>query len=440
MARLYRRVFPLTLCALTIVSAWVVRQPRSAVPGATPAATSTHLYRMNDAQTALVPMNARTLADRRGAPGIALIPQGTTLSTPWVVAHPGGTALATLFYRGDGSRAQDLSIRVIDARTGRARGPLVHPAVPVWIQDIAPDGTRLYALRRDQETSGSASPLQRTTYYVLSTATGRVLHARTIRHSCCGFDVYDVARQRLYTLSAATAGDAHSASQVPQLLTEDLRTGRQIGHLALPGLHAGSWNTTRQLDGAPLMRAWTPGLALSPDGAHLAIVDPSSDQLTLIDTATLRVARTVTLHRAQSLPQRLGAFLGLLPQIAYAKGAEGVSLSAQYSPDGRLLYVTGTQGSVGKSGTFTWTQLGLRVVDVRSGTIVADRFKGTPLMQTIVAPDGSVYVVTSPPGPGSAGCPCTLQRLDPRTLATEARRGDMGGGGEPLDVYILSGR
>jgi DNA-binding beta-propeller fold protein YncE len=215
-----------------------------------------------------------------------------------------------------------------------------------------------------------------------------------------------------------------------------------LGRLSLPDLRAGSWQTKRQVGGYPLVRGWSPGFALSPDGRQIALVDGSSNQLTLIDTATLHIVRSVSLVPRQSLLERLGSWLGLLPQTAEAKGMEGVSLYAWYSPDGRLLYLSGTRGRVTKKGTFAWTQLGLRVLDVDSGTILANRFHGKALVETDMSPDGTSLYVPTPggkPGLSSAfGCPCMVQRLDARTLATEATRKSLGTSNTWPKFYFLA--
>jgi hypothetical protein len=109
--------------------------------------------------------------------------------------------------------------------------------------------------------------------------------------------------------------------------------------------------------------------------------------------------------------------------MAYAKGEEGTALDAQFSPDGRLLYVMGIKGSVTKQNTFASTRLGLRVVDAASGAILADRFHGKPLVGVDVSPDGRVYASLAMNDQGIVSpCPCNMLRLDPRTLVTRASR------------------
>jgi YVTN family beta-propeller protein len=379
------------------------------------------MYRLNEAGTALIRMNPRTLADMKGQPSIRLAPPGG--SWPTIVSTPSGTTLAAELDAGGGTTTPNLTIRVIDLRSGKPRSRTFHPAVRVWISGISADGSELYAWQWPEQQLGPPPTIESSLLYTLSAANGRVLRSTTLATSCCEINLLDAAHQRFYSLITAHSDDPHSASQLPELMAEDLASGRELGRLSLPGLQAGSWNTDRQVDGMPLIHASYPGVAVSPDGRRIAILDGSSNRLTVIDTADLRVIQSVALARPQSPWERLGAWLGLIPQMAYAKGEEGTALDAQFSPDGRLLYVMGIKGSVTKQNTFASTRLGLRVVDAASGAILADRFHGKPLVGVDVSPDGRVYASLAMNDQGIVSpCPCNMLRLDPRTLVTRASR------------------
>lgn len=441
-----RRLFCLALCApVAAVAVWTGASVQGGAPAAAKEQTGS-MYRMSNAWDRLLPMNPRTLADLRSVPLLRLTAKKQA-SPPQLVWRSDGQAAAVLFYTGDGSRPQDLTIRILDLRTGGQSGKAFHLPVraPVWIEGISTDGSMLYALRSDRSYVSPTMPptqlLQRTVYYVLSARTGRVLHTAHIVHSCCGSEIFDAAHQRLYTLVTWYYADRKSPAQAPSLMVTDLQSGKQLARIPLPGLHAGSSKTGRVIQGEPLVKAWSPAMALSADGAHLALVDPSSDKLTLVDTNRMQVTRSLALHAPRGLLDRLGSFLGLLPETADAKGFEGVQMQGWYSPDGHLLYVTGTRGSVTTSHQFKWTQLGLRVIDVSSGTVLAKRFEGKTLVGTDVAPNGWVYVSTPESGgTGAFGCPCTLQRLNPTTLATETERHHMGTYNSYPSLFFLVAR
>jgi hypothetical protein len=135
------------------------------------------------------------------------------------------------------------------------------------------------------------------TYYVLDARNGHVVRRSRVRVSCCGESVRD--DRHLFMLLAREAGYPASRALTPQLVSEDLFTGKELGRLSLPGLHAGARATHRQVEGAPLIEGWTPGIALSPDGRQLAIVDGSSRELTLIDTSSMSITKTMLLHQPQ---------------------------------------------------------------------------------------------------------------------------------------------
>jgi DNA-binding beta-propeller fold protein YncE len=438
----FRTVLRGLACVLVVIVGAMVAKPQAAPPLARAQTQSaTVMYRVNDAGTALIPMDALTLRDLKGAPAIWLAPPHKAPAFPSIISTPTGTALAAEFYTGANDNAKNQTIRVIDVRTGKARGRLFHPAIPARIEGISEDGSELSAQTWDFWEPGQPV-MYPVRHYVLSAADGHIIRSWNAKEFCCGQNLYDQTHRRLYSLITAHADDPKSASQVPELLAQDLQSNRALGRLSLPDLRAGSWQTKRQVGGYPLVRGWSPGFALSPDGRQIALVDGSSNQLTLIDTATLHIVRSVSLVPRQSLLERLGSWLGLLPQTAEAKGMEGVSLYAWYSPDGRLLYLSGTRGRVTKKGTFAWTQLGLRVLDVDSGTILANRFHGKALVETDMSPDGTSLYVPTPggkPGLSSAfGCPCMVQRLDARTLATEATRKSLGTSNTWPKFYFLA--
>jgi hypothetical protein len=190
------------------------------------------------------------------------------------------------------------------------------------------------------------------------------------------------------------------------------------------------------------MEIWSPGLAMSPDGSQIAVLDGATDTLRLVDTHRMQLVKTEALSQPQSLLTRLVSLTGILPTTAEAKEIEGVWLQMQYSPDGKSLYVTGTRGSFDAAGKFSWQSLGLRRIDVQSGTVAATTLQGHGIWWSQLAPDGAAYYVLTPTAKdvmNNDSCPCALQRLDPQTLAVTASRTFQGDPmtGSPPQFYIL---
>jgi hypothetical protein len=172
------------------------------------------------------------------------------------------------------------------------------------------------------------------------------------------------------------------------------------------------------------MSMWDPGFALSPDGRTLAIAAPNGDTLITVDTASLRLVSTHTLQSAQTPLQRLGIWLGLSPSTALAKNIEGTFLNLKFSPDGKLLFLTGMQSETGADGRPVWHGLGMRVVDAGTGRIMGSTLAGDGTDWVGIAPDGSSLYTLSrhSVSPEEAGCPCVLRRHDPATLQVTAER------------------
>lgn len=274
---------------------------------------------------------------------------------------------------------------------------------------------------------------------MLNAADGSVIAKLQLPPGCClqGM-LYDAANHRLFILETPAAGaSAKQAVPVtPLLVSYDLATGRETGRLRLDGVQAGSATMTGQASNDPVLEMWTPGFALSPDGSQIAILDGESDKLLLVDARQMTVARTMELARPQSFLERLASTLlvtlGLIPATASAKEWIGVDLSMWYSPDGHHFYVTGRKGEIGSDGKWTESGLGLRLVDVSSGQIVAEAFSNRWVTQVMPGPDGSA-VLAEAEDPMDAD-PVTLDRLDPTTLAVTAERHFF----DPPELYILT--
>jgi DNA-binding beta-propeller fold protein YncE len=156
----------------------------------------------------------------------------------------------------------------------------------------------------------------------------------------------------------------------PFLVAFDIRTG-QSQKLALPGMFLG------QVRGAAQDSDWgsyRPGLAIAPDGSRAYVADAASDRLLVVDLARMAIVTDKSLARQPSgWKRRLSWLAGQLVGSAKAKGGDYHTSTAQLSPDGRYLYVTGAR-DIGCTGTaepcVTNQPSGLRVVDTESLKVV----------------------------------------------------------------------
>jgi outer membrane protein assembly factor BamB/DNA-binding beta-propeller fold protein YncE len=317
-----------------------------------------------------------------------------------------------------------ITVRVVDARTGLRRAEF-HPAVPLWIAGISPDGTQLFGWRVASDAR------QKPEWDVLSTTDGAVVDSLQIEAGCCSATLYDAAVHRLYSLDVPP--EAVTGTPVtPALRAYDLLSGRELGHVTLDGMLAGPETVTGQANGAAMFKSSTPGFALSPDESQIAVLDGDSNRLDLIDTQQLKIVRSVELSRPKSLLERLADALGLSSTPASAKEWLGVQLTMSYSPDGHYLYVSGREGKVGSNGKWTVDGLGLRLIDITNGQIVADALSNQWVTSVTPSPDGSA--IYSEAGPPMSSSPVSVSRQDPSTLKVTAERSFS----DPPELYFLT--
>lgn len=90
--------------------------------------------------------------------------------------------------------------------------------------------------------------------------------------------------------------------------------------------------------------AWffQPGVAFAPAADVLYVVHGDADQLTSVDFTTRKV-RTVDVRPRLSWLEQL---LALTAGVAHAKGMDGITKQAVISPDGKFLYVVGSNEKV----------------------------------------------------------------------------------------------
>lgn len=394
----------MVLCALVELPLWSV----TAASGKDLTDTHTSLYRLDPVYgRTFFPLNAVTLQDSPFSTPLTIGPvSGGTVpqNLPDMRFSPRGTALVTLTNSCAGCQlwhARYTTIQVIDISTGLVRARFHPKRGPLSIQTVSDDGSRLGVLL-------SAGPHPR--WLTLDGRTGQVRRSITLPDFCCSEPLLDASGTRLYVAESTAA---HQLS----VIAFDLTSGTQLATLTLSSVPAGSWSTT-----PGIIQYWTPGLAISPDGQRLAVLDGRADTLTMIDTPNMKVVSIRSVAAPHGALERLGELLGVTPTTAEAKGlGEGATYTLRFAHDGRSIYLLGNRASV-DGGHQTHTDLGIERIDLASGELRATSLSGQAVWWMNEAADGSALYAITPGVTGEDGCPCTLQRLDPATLDVTATR------------------
>ncbi len=356
----------------------------------------------------LTPLDPQTVSNQPDRPTVTL---------------DAGTEFASAVLSADGSTLASVhgsEIMVRDGLFGSERSRFM-PAGSVAALTLSADGTRLVASLYDDYADATFTP----GWKVFDTGDGRLL--ATI-HGSDGPEQHqiDTAASRLYRLIAVGAGPDpvnETGPRSARLVVHDLASGEEVGRLELPEVLAGFWQTDQAAAwGEAVTALLQPGVALSPDGHRLAIVHADEETLTVIDAERLEVEHTVSLARPHRWLDRVLEFVPLMPQRASAKAMEGTMLQAVFTPDGGHLYVFGYEADMdGDRPTFDG--LGLRLIDVEAGEVVARALPHVQIDRVIPTPDGrSIYVAAMDQTTSGETMPFLLRRLDAPTLEIRAKR------------------
>jgi len=370
----------------------------------------------------LLAVDPLTLQDRSTKPLLAISPTGANNS--WTVASSDGSTIAVLNYNyGKPAAARDLDITIFDARSG-AQQAQFNPEVPVIVDGLSADGTRIYA-RNWPPAEATAERL------FLDARSGKIVE-REPAFAIVGDQVAltrDEKARRLYGLVVPSDQEA-TMPRAADLGSWDLKTGKELWRLRLPSLVAGEWKTGRIVDGAEVRSRLVPALALSPDRRQLAIVRAfgccvPNGTIWLVDADTGTLISQRTFARPASLLEHLFA-----PSIAAAKSFdEYVVVSATFAPGGEMVYVHARTAKVDDQGDQKTLYLGMAAVTLRDGVVRGDDIK----METYwfdnrmewvrASSDGKwLYVFLHHSGGADPIGAHFLRRLDATTLRVLAER------------------
>jgi hypothetical protein len=333
--------------------------------------------------------------------------------TAWHLSADGATLLAVV-YPPNGTTAPAEAI-LLDPATGLERRRFALP-LPHGNVRVSRDGSRLVMtppIRRGPGYVAASS-----TWYVVDAADGRLLSRAELPGDGLASWIDPTASRVFHVVEPP-----NQTGPEPLLLhAHDLATGTSLGVLGpLLDVPYGSWPIDRsgQSDAYAFAHSMA-GIALSPDGRHLAVVPAERDELLLVDTADMGVVARTPFRAASPLHD----WLPFWPRPAFAKESEGVLRQATFAPDGRALYVRESVYTADEE----LPRVRLLRVDVAAG-LTAERSFSEPLFDFAVSPDGRRLYVTQPaPRPStqaacaSPTCPYVLRRLDATTLATLAER------------------
>jgi len=355
-------------------------------------------------------LDPATLADRADLDRAFARETSWAFATDWAVSADGSTYLGLKYGWDDtaeiaSNRPAETTIVIRDVPTGKERSRF-HVDGQQWLGRLSDDGSRLLLVHRSD-----VAPAQWSAY---ATATGRLLATWSGEELDVGLPVA-LDDRRAFFLTATNGPNPLPSAQV---VAYDLQSGAEIGRQRLDAVVAGTWQTARLAGGIPVRERRAPGLALSPDGHQLAVVDADGTRLTLLDADRVRVERSISLARSLSWLD----WVPLFPQRAYAKEGEeaGAFAEAVFSRDGALLYVTSRSVTVDDHSGATARGSGLAVVDLERGNVRAEALASAPVLAVVPSVDGNdLYAITeNQPGHTSY----LLLRLDARSLTEKARQ------------------
>jgi hypothetical protein len=346
------------------------------------------------------PLDAATLKDA-GAPINA---------AGYATVSADGSTLVEVDYKPDATS----SITITNARTGASTSFQSSVAIG---PTLTADGSRLLTF----DTMGHS-------YRVFDTSSGRVTGSlETSDSPCCNLfgEWLDPTGNYLYAILVPGSGYNATGPVTPVLVRYDLRIGHENARLKLTGVQAGVWRNGRMLGSEPETTILQPGAALSPDGSQLAILYNDGTRLMTIDTIGVKI----TASRQVVSPPASTRWSGVVD--VDAKAEVGTLWSLVYSADGKRLVAFAREMTIDpKTNLSTFHGLGIRLIDLQTATIIADR-QGLDIGSARFAPDSSALFAVTWMQDKDGQNRTVLMRLDPTNLATAVQR-DFAGSRWPL--------
>lgn len=410
----FRPLIVLLVCFAVVIGPATVRGP-----GATAKGAPITLYLADNFEgLEYVPLDPMTLADdENGTPVKFSASYGA-----WTVSADGST-LVSVEYPAAGNP----TVEVISSETNTRRASF-EVAQEMGRPQLTRDGALLVM---SGVQSGSMSGVSAPRWFVYDSADGTPL--TTINGEGQGitpfgfhYALLNPVSERMYV--PFVPGDEYPDGPLPLQIAEyDLRTGLEVGRIELTEVMAGTWFPADSSEEMGVVNeAITPGIALSPNGQQLAVADAMTGRITLIHTNSMAIDRTFVPERPMSWLDRLGGWLSPRPRTADAKLMEGRVFRADYSADGRSLYVSGRTVEVGETmDEIDVNALGMQRIDLQSGEIRVEALEGVDIQEVWASPDGSALYVLGYDEPwetATNGVAPHLRRLNAETLAVEAER------------------
>jgi hypothetical protein len=359
--------------------------------------------------TEMLPLDLKTLADEPASATFAIDPE----IMPWSVVFSRDGQTVAGMTGGD-------TLEIIVKR--RLDGPILS-RIPtegaMWLYSLNADGSKLLVV----VNSDGLSPSWKT----FDTSSGAMTAEFKPGFGDLGFlnqQVVDPVSWKLYRLypDGVEAINYQFPKGPANLVVTDLNTNAEVGRVRLPDVLIG---TTVEDPGSnnAVMNNTLPGIALSPDGSEIAIVNATEDEISLVNTKTLTVIETVTMHEPTGLVEHLFGLLPLAPQTAEAKASEGEGRIALYAADGDHLYVSGFFAEFSRD-VQSYSGDGLSLVNLSDGEIESHLLDGVTVQELVQDSGGDLYATGVEYRPDNKGYPYTFvaARLDEGASSVLAER------------------
>jgi WD40 repeat protein len=324
----------------------------------------------------IVQLDPETLADESTAPETGLDPA----IDPW-----------TVIFSRDGQMLVGMAIgQEIIVQEGLG-GPIVF-RIPtegaIWPLGLSADGSRLVVTvnlaggSRKWKTFDTSTGAKTAEF---APKFGEVMFANQ--------QVIDPVAWKLYRLyqDGIELIDQYNSTGAANLIVTDLSTGDEVDRLRLPDVLIGSRlaDATTSLDN-PVFHDTLPGIAISPDGSEIAVVSATDESIVLVDTKTMTIKQTLTMHEQTGLVDHLFGLLPLAPRTAEAKATEGEGRRVFYAADGDHIYVGGYTAEFNNN-VQSYDGHGLSRVDLSEGEIESHVLDGILVYQVVESANGNLY-------------------------------------------------